>query len=275
MSNTKVVVVDCANHMLGRVASTVAKQLVNGQKVVCVRTEELCMSGSLFRNQLIFGKFLIHRGSTKPSRGPNHYRSPARLLYRTIRGMTNHFKERGQAALGRLKAFEGCPHPYDKVKKVVIPGALRVLRLRPGRKYCRLGDLSAEVGWSHNDLVTRLEKARKIKAAAWYQTKLQLNKLKRKATEAVDAKLGLAKPPKPAAAAKPKEQKGGNRPPKKAGAGGKDAKDNKESKQGAKPADKKPAGGKPADKKPTGKPETGKDKGGKAPAPAPAAGGKK
>ncbi len=48
----------------------------------------------------------------------------------------------GQAAMERLKVFEGCPHPYDKVKKVVIPQALRVLRLRPGRKYCRLGDLS-------------------------------------------------------------------------------------------------------------------------------------
>ncbi len=51
----------------------------------------------------------------------------------------------GQAAMERLKVFEGVPHPYDKVKKVVIPQALRVLRLRPGRKYCRLGDLSEQV----------------------------------------------------------------------------------------------------------------------------------
>ncbi len=47
----KVVVIDCAGHMLGRVASVIAKEVMNGQKVVCVRTEELNISGSLFRHQ--------------------------------------------------------------------------------------------------------------------------------------------------------------------------------------------------------------------------------
>jgi hypothetical protein len=30
--------------------------------------------------------------------------------------------------------MEGCPPPYDKIKKMVIPSALRVVRLRPGRR---------------------------------------------------------------------------------------------------------------------------------------------
>lgn len=47
----KVVVVDCKGHLLGRVAATLAKELMNGQKVVCVRTEELNISGNLYRNQ--------------------------------------------------------------------------------------------------------------------------------------------------------------------------------------------------------------------------------
>jgi large subunit ribosomal protein L13Ae len=186
----KVVVVDCSGHLLGRVASTLAKELLQGQKVVCVRTEELNISGSLFRNKLIFGKFLQHRGSTKPARGPFHFRSPARILWRTIRGMINHKTKRGQAALERLKVFEGVPHPYDRVKRVVIPNALRVLRLKPGRKFCRLGDLSAQVGWSHNDLVKRLETKRKVKAFAWYQTKKQLQKLRKQAVANVLSKHG-------------------------------------------------------------------------------------
>jgi hypothetical protein len=41
-----------------------------------------------------------------------------------------------------LKVFEGVPPPYDKKKRVVVPQALRVLRLRPGRK-CLALDLSA------------------------------------------------------------------------------------------------------------------------------------
>lgn len=45
---------------------------------------------------------------------------------------------RGAAALERLKLFEGVPPPYDRKKKMVVPSALRVLRLKPGRKYCTI-----------------------------------------------------------------------------------------------------------------------------------------
>jgi hypothetical protein len=53
--------------------------------------------------------------------------------------------KRGEAALERLKVFEGIPPPYDKQKRMVVPQALRVLRLKPGRKYCTVGRISSEV----------------------------------------------------------------------------------------------------------------------------------
>lgn len=56
----------------------------------------------------------------------------------------------------RLKVFEGVPPPYDKKKRMVVPQALRVLRLKPGRKYCTVGRLSHEVGWKYQDVVARL-----------------------------------------------------------------------------------------------------------------------
>lgn len=69
--------------------------------------------------------------------------------------MIPHKTARGAAALERLKVFEGVPPPYDKVKKMVVPQALRVLRLQPGRKYCTVGRLSHEVGWKYQDVVGR------------------------------------------------------------------------------------------------------------------------
>lgn len=45
----------------------------------------------------------------------------------------------------RLKCFEGVPAPYDKKKRVVVPDALKVLRLQHGHRFCKLGDLSAAV----------------------------------------------------------------------------------------------------------------------------------
>lgn len=70
--------------------------------------------------------------------------------------MIPHKTARGAAAMERLKVFEGVPPPYDKVKRMVVPQALRVLRLKPGRKYCTVGRLSHEVGWKYQDVVARL-----------------------------------------------------------------------------------------------------------------------
>ena len=76
--------------------------------------------------------------------------------------MIPHKTKRGMEALNRLKVYEGVPPPYDKVsgifdcisalgsdtlvrwsfpvflqqKRMVVPQALRVLKLRPGRKVC-------------------------------------------------------------------------------------------------------------------------------------------
>jgi ribosomal protein L13 len=44
MSDT--VIVDGKGHLLGRLASVVAKQILNGQKIVVVRCEQILMSGS-------------------------------------------------------------------------------------------------------------------------------------------------------------------------------------------------------------------------------------
>ena len=41
--------VDGKGHLLGRLASIVAKQLLNGQKIVVVRCEQLNISGEFFR----------------------------------------------------------------------------------------------------------------------------------------------------------------------------------------------------------------------------------
>ena len=90
-----------------------------------------------------------------PFLGPFHFRAPSRIFYKTVRGMIPHKTARGTAAMERLKVFEGVPTPYDKKKRMVVPQALRVLRLKPGRKYCTVGRLSHEVGWKYQDVVAR------------------------------------------------------------------------------------------------------------------------
>ena len=85
--------------------------------------------------------------------------------------MLPHKTARGQLALGRLASFEGIPEPYDKVKRVVVPDALKVLRMRSDRNFCLLGELSKEVGWGYTELVQRLEATRKAKEQEFYAGK--------------------------------------------------------------------------------------------------------
>jgi large subunit ribosomal protein L13Ae len=40
----KLIVVDARHHMLGRLLSIIAKELLNDQKVVVIRCEEICLS---------------------------------------------------------------------------------------------------------------------------------------------------------------------------------------------------------------------------------------
>ncbi|KAJ3669797.1 hypothetical protein LUZ60_010121 [Juncus effusus] len=184
------IVVDARQHMLGRLASIVAKELLNGQKVVVVRCEEICMSGGLVRQKMKYLRFLRKRMNTKPSHGPIHFRAPAKILWRTVRGMIPHKTKRGAAALARLKAYEGVPPPYDKTKRMVIPDALKVLRLQPGHKYCLLGRLSEEVGWGYYDTIKELEEKRKEKAKVSYERRKQLTRLRVRAENAAYEKLG-------------------------------------------------------------------------------------
>ena len=119
------VLIDGRNHMLGRLASICAKELLNGQRVVVVRCEEICISGGLVRQKMKYLRFLRKRMNTKPSHGPIHFRAPSRIFWRTVRGMIPHKTPRGEAALARLKAFEGVPPPYDRTKRMVVPDALK------------------------------------------------------------------------------------------------------------------------------------------------------
>jgi len=179
MSFQKEVVIDARGHMLGRLATNVAKQLLNGQKITVVRCENINISGSLFRNQLKYKAFKRLTNNVQPSHGPFHYRAPSKLFFRVVRGMMPHKTARGAAALDRLTTYEGCPHPFDMKKKQVCPDALKVLCLKPYRKYCMLGDLSEKYGWKSAALVSKLEDARRTRAAGFFKRKLaQAKKVK-------------------------------------------------------------------------------------------------
>merc|ERR1719456_832113 len=171
----KQIVIDGKQHLIGRLAAVVAKELLNGQRIVVVRAEEIIKSGPLYKNRMKYVEWLKLKSNTNPRHGgPYHFKAPSKLFWRVVRGMVRHKTARGTAAMDRLRVYEGVPAPYSHKKRQLVPQAMRAVRLTNGRKWCRMGDLCASVGWNKNDLVNRLENKRKDMAGKWFARKLKV-----------------------------------------------------------------------------------------------------
>merc|ERR1712166_430634 len=178
----KETIIDGRGHMLGRLASIIAKELLNGQRVAVVRCEAINISGSLFRNWLKKREVVHKRCNTNPRKYFVHYKSPSRMFWKALRTMLPHKGPRGAAALSRLRVFEGIPFPYDHKKRVVVPEALKCLRLKAHRKNCKLGDLAAHMGWVKQGLIAKLEDKRRENAKKFFTLKTKNADAKKRAS---------------------------------------------------------------------------------------------
>ena len=177
----KEIIIDGRGHLRGRLASIIAAQLLRGQRIVVVRCEQINISQSLFRRNLEWRDKEHKRINTNPRRGFKHWLSPSRMFWKTLRGMLPHKSPRGAAALGRLRCFDGMPYPYDHKKRMVIPSALKVCRMKSYRKFCVMGDLAKMAGWTKGDLISKLEVNRKEKSQKFFDRKVKLADAKAKA----------------------------------------------------------------------------------------------
>ena len=173
----KCIVVDAKGHLVGRMASYISKQLQLGQRIIIVRCEKAIYSGKHYRNKLNFMEFKHKHCNSNPRRcGPFHQTAPSRIIYRTIRGMIPYKTAKGAAAMGRLKCYDGCPLSANNMKKMVIPDALKAVKLGPRARYCILGNVAKECGWTQQELIDEMEEKRIKKNHEWYVNKVKLEK---------------------------------------------------------------------------------------------------
>jgi large subunit ribosomal protein L13Ae len=165
-----VITIDLKDHVLGRAAAVIAKQLLLGKKITVVRTEQVTIAGTEIRNKIKYLNFLRKRKLTNPKLGPFHHRSPADIFVRTVRSMLPRYTKRGQKALRALVAYEGIPANCTRTGgRVVIPKAQRFSCYKSERPYTVLGNMCKHVGWKYSAVVEKLEKARIEKAARQYK----------------------------------------------------------------------------------------------------------
>ncbi|MGB9727325.1 MAG: 50S ribosomal protein L13 [Nitrososphaeria archaeon] len=135
----KIIVVDGSGHILGRLASKVAKLLLEGNHVVIVNAEKILLSGNRKSTLNEFLSKLEIKSRVNPEYGPYHPRRPENIVSRTVKGMLPMRKSKGALAYDRLKVFTGTPKEYEKVEKVTFPEALAK---KPISFYISVGEVS-------------------------------------------------------------------------------------------------------------------------------------
>lgn len=136
-------VIDAEGLILGRMASIVAKRLLEGSRVDIINAEAAVVSGKRLTIIKERKKFLEVGGR---ERGPLHYRKPNAIVRRTIRGMLPYRKARGRDAYKRLKVHIGVPEYLETAPKESIEDAHKN-RLR-GR-YITVGEIAGNIGWKN------------------------------------------------------------------------------------------------------------------------------
>jgi large subunit ribosomal protein L13 len=135
-------VVDVSNQVAGRVASAIAKQLLQGENVVVINAEKAVVSGNRAGVVLAWKDQLGLRTATSPWKGPFHAREPHMILHRIIRGMIPWNRSGGRLAMKRLRVYVGTPEGLTITRRLELHGYERT-----GRRTVYLGDIARELGW--------------------------------------------------------------------------------------------------------------------------------
>jgi large subunit ribosomal protein L13 len=141
-SNNTNIIVNADGLILGRMASKVAKSLLNGNKVIILNAEKAIISGKR-KSKVAEAKEFLEVGS--PKRGPFHYRRPDRILRKTVRGMLPIRQPKGKSAYKRLRVFLGIPKEFEETQMITLKEAKASKLKGPS---LTLGELAKEIGWN-------------------------------------------------------------------------------------------------------------------------------
>ncbi len=139
------VVIDATNQIMGRLASEIAKRLLQGERVIVVNSEKAVITGNKRWIIKDYKNKLQIKTASNPRRGPFQPRMPDRILRRTVRGMLPMKKAKGRNAYHRLLAYIGVPEQYENAEKIRFDNA-DISRLKS--RYMTLAELSKELGWN-------------------------------------------------------------------------------------------------------------------------------
>jgi len=138
----QITVINADGLILGRMATYVAKRLLNGEEIVIINAEKAILSGRK-SSKLADAKEFLNVGA--PMRGPYHHRRPDRLVGKTVRGMLPHRRPKGMQAFKRLRVYIGIPDDLkDKTAETLSKAQAKKLTC----PHITVGEFAREIGWN-------------------------------------------------------------------------------------------------------------------------------
>lgn len=108
-------IINAKNHVLGRLASIVAQELLKGTQIKVTNANQLVITGN---RREILHRFLERSRRGDPYKGPFYPKSPKGIFRRAVRGMLPKNK-RGRKALKLLRVYNKVPKELEGKGQVV------------------------------------------------------------------------------------------------------------------------------------------------------------
>ncbi len=142
MEPTKPLFIDGKDMILGRLASYVAKEALEGKTVIIVNAEKVIISGSKKTVLQDVKRKLGTRTLGALKKSPIHCRRPDTYLRRVIRGMLPWKRARGKEAYRRIRVYMSIPSELTD-EKFFKP---KIARLTVKGPWIRVEDVAQEIG---------------------------------------------------------------------------------------------------------------------------------
>ncbi|ASI13362.1 50S ribosomal protein L13p [Candidatus Mancarchaeum acidiphilum] len=115
-------VIDATGLILGRMAGTVAKQLLKGDNVIVVNAEKAIISGH--KNDIVekYRTRLNLQEKGNPEHSPYWSRRSDLLVKRVVRGMLPYSRATGRKVYKNLKVYMGLPEEFkgNEIEKIAM-----------------------------------------------------------------------------------------------------------------------------------------------------------
>ncbi len=136
-------IIDGEGLVLGRLASTVSKKLLDGEKIVVLNAEKIVISGTKEWAYARYKQRVDRASISNPRRmGPKYPRRPDDIFRRTVRGMLPYRKTTGREAFKGLKVYVGIPQEFEDAEVFKVQDA----EPKNIKKSIELGEVSRLLG---------------------------------------------------------------------------------------------------------------------------------